>query len=182
VAQTVGWSFHKVIQMPKNIVVRLTREQTYSHLFTLCQNDELFTIINYPDGWREEDWGRIVISDAKAIISGIERAVIGTVRLLPYDSGTTIMFVNKDAIWHKEMTKADEKLFEKYIERAISHFTDLSLLIHNPSEAAQKQLSEGNELSQGNINQIIVNGNIIGSNVIAGNENKASNSPKEGGV
>jgi len=164
--------------MIKNIVVRLNREQTYRHLYTLCQNDEFFTIIDFPDGWKEKDYERIVISDAEAMRKGIRRSVIGTIRLLPYDNGTAIMFVNKDAIWHKEITEADERLFDKYIERATSHFTDLSLLIHNPSDMTQKQSSESNESSQNNASQIVVYGNVYGSNLIAGNENKADNSPQ----
>jgi hypothetical protein len=120
--------------MSKNIVIRLNREQTYRHLFALCQNDGLFTINDYPDGWQDKDYERIVISDTEAIKNGVKRAVIGTVRLLPYDNGTTMMFVNKDAIWHKEISASDEKLFSQYIERAIEHFTELDLVITKTAE------------------------------------------------
>ena len=124
--------------MPKSIVVRLSKENTYRHLHTLCQNDKLFTIIDYPDGWQDKDYERIVISDAEAIRNGIQRAVVGTIRLLPYDNGTTIMFVDKDAIWHNEISKSGEKLFAQYIERAIEHFTDLNLILHKSAEVKNK--------------------------------------------
>jgi hypothetical protein len=126
--------------MPKNIVVRLNKEHTYRHLRSLCQNDELFSIIDYPDGWQDKDYERIVISDAEAIRNGngIERAVIGTVRLLPYDNGTTMMFVNKDAIWQNEISESGEKLFAQYIERAIKHFTELDLILQKPAEAKNR--------------------------------------------
>jgi hypothetical protein len=150
--------------MIKNIVVCLTKEQTYRHLFTLCQNDELFTIIDFPDGWEEKDYERIVISDAEAMRNGTERSAIGTVRLLPYHNGTTIMFVNKDALWHKEMTEADRNLFAKYIERAITHFSELDLILHKSENIKE------------NSNQIVIKGNVSGSNIILGNENKADNS------
>ena len=134
--------------MSKNIVVRLKREQTYRHLFTLCQNDELFTIIDYPDGWQDRDYERIVISDAEAIRNGVTRAGIGTVRLLPYDNGTTVIFVNKDAIWHKEISASDEKLFAQYIERAIVHFTELDLLFHKPAETTKNPKSTKSDRDQ----------------------------------
>jgi len=124
--------------MPKSIVVRLSKEHTYRHLHTLCQNDKLFTIIDYPDGWQDKDYERIVISDAEAIRSGIQRAVIGTVRLLPYDNGTVMMFVNKDAIGHNEISESGKKLFAQYIERAVEHFTELDLILHKSAEAKNK--------------------------------------------
>jgi len=146
--------------MTKNIAVRLNREQTYRHLFTLCQNDELFTIIDFPDGWKDKDYERIVISDAEAMRRGIRRSAIGTVRLLPYDSGTTIMFVNKDAIWHKEITESDEKLFAKYIERAVEHFTELDLIISKLPE--NKKISKGAKSERDQIWKIIISIILLG--------------------
>src|SRR5271157_591545 len=116
--------------MLKSFVVRLKKDETYRHLYTLCQNDGVFSIIDYPDGWQDQDYERIIISDAQRVIkSGTQGAVIGTVRLLPYDNGTTVMFVNTDAIWHSEISQAGQKLFLQYIERAAEHFTELDLMI-----------------------------------------------------
>lgn len=133
--------------MSKNIVVRLSKEHTYRHLHMLCQNDTLFTIIDYPDGWQDKDYERIVISDAEAIRSGTQRAVIGTVRLLPYDNGTAMMFFNKDAIWHNEISEFGEKLFSQYIERVIEHFTEFGLILHKSPESNNKDKMKASNLS-----------------------------------
>ena len=120
--------------MTQSIVVQINREQTYRHLFSLCQNDSLFAISDYGDNWQEEDFERIVISDAQALISGAHRAVIGTIRLLPYDNNTTVMFVNKDAIWHSDISESGEKLFLRFIERVTEHFTKLDLVYQKSTE------------------------------------------------
>ena len=92
--------------MIKNLVVRqLNREQTYRHLHVLCQNDTLFAIIGYSDTWEDKDFERIVISDQQALKAGVQGAVIGTIRLLPHDNGTALMFVNKDAIGNSKQKK-----------------------------------------------------------------------------
>lgn len=124
--------------MIENFSVRLRREETFRHLKALCNNDTLYAISDYGEKWEEEDFERIVISDQQALTGGSARgAVIGTVRLLPQDNGTTLMFVNKDALFHLEISDAGEKLFLGFIERAKVHFGELGLLVQGTLEAQE---------------------------------------------
>jgi hypothetical protein len=51
------------------------------------------------------------------------------------------MFVNKDAIWHSEITGTGEKLFLRFIERSRKHFIELNLLLQKPAETQRMNIS-----------------------------------------
>lgn len=84
----------------ENIIILLKKEDVYNHLIALCQNDDMFSILDYRKDMKEQDFERILISDSKLVDkqSRTRGAIIGTVRLLPNGINTTAMFVEKDAI------------------------------------------------------------------------------------
>jgi hypothetical protein len=138
--------------MIQSFVVRLSKEQTYRHLHTLCQNDTLFAIIDHGDKWEDKDFESIVIFDQQAPKAGARRAAVGTVRLLPHDKGTALIFVNKDAYWHQEIVESGEKLFSDFRERAREHFEKLGLLVQETAEPQEtvkrmKEVPPGREQS-----------------------------------
>lgn len=119
--------------MEESFIIRLSREDVYRHLIALCQNDYLFSISDYRKDMQEQDFERIIISDAKLVDKqgDVRGAVIGTIRLLPNGDKTTAMFVDKDAIWNKPIPEAGKRLFTQFFKRAKKHFKDLHLLEEN---------------------------------------------------
>lgn len=117
----------------ENIIILLNREDVYEHLFALCQNDDVFSILDYRNSMRPEDFERIIISDTKLVdeLGQTPGAVIGTVRLLPNGVNTTAMFVYKDALWNKPITESGKLLFSQFMQRAKEHFRALNLLEEN---------------------------------------------------
>ena len=113
-----------------NLTVKTNRHDTYRHLFALCQNDALFTIIDYGGNWHDEDWERIIVSSQQEIkrLGGVPGAVIGTVRLLPAGENTVIMFVDKDAIHHHPIPEGGAELFAMFADRARDHFAEIGVL------------------------------------------------------
>jgi len=114
----------------ENFVVSIKREDVYRHLIELCQNDVLFTISVYGKDMQEDDLERIVISDGQLRdkTNNWRGTVIGTVRLLPANGKTTVMFVNKDAFWDEPIPESGKLLFSQFIQRVREHFDTLKLL------------------------------------------------------
>lgn len=128
----------------QNFVVLLNRQDAFRHLRALCQNDGLFTISDYQDKWQDEDYERIVISSAKKIHKNqgdVLGAVVGTIRLLPSGKNTVVMFVFKDAFYHQQLSRSDKELFQKFINRAQSHFTTSKLLQEDSKKSIWKVLT-----------------------------------------
>lgn len=120
--------------MQESFIIQLSREDVYRHLIALCQNDDLFSISDYRKDMQEQDFERIIISDAKLVAKqgNVRGAVIGTIRLLPNGDKTTAMFVDKDAIWNEAILEYGKRLFTQFFKRSKKHFRDLNLLDENP--------------------------------------------------
>lgn len=116
--------------MQESFIIQSSRKDVYYHLIALCQNDALFSISDYRKDMQDQDFERIIISDAKLVSEQgeVKGAVIGTIRLLPHGNRTTAMFVDKDAVWNKPIPDAGKRLFGKFIKRAKKHFKDIHLL------------------------------------------------------
>ncbi|NLJ49551.1 MAG: hypothetical protein GX428_08205 [Candidatus Atribacteria bacterium] len=110
---------------PTQKIVKLNRDQVYRHIYSLCQNDSLFAIADYGESIQSGDYERIVISDAKSLRNGVRNAIIGSIRLLPYGTGTLAVFINKDVLWNSEISESGGRLFQFFIERVNKHFDEL---------------------------------------------------------
>jgi hypothetical protein len=112
----------------ENLIVKLNRKDVYDHIFALCQNDLRFSISDYRKDLQEQDYERIIIADAKLVErQDIRGSVIGTVRLLPNGEDTTVMLVDKDAIWNLPMPEDGKQLFIEFKQRIQNHFSELGL-------------------------------------------------------
>ena len=99
-------------------------KDAYRHLVALCHNSNNFGISIYEDPV-DEDFEHLTIADAKA--SALQRkargCIIGTVRLLPNKTGTTIQFVHKDANWNTPVINPD--LWRSFIDTSKEYFAQL---------------------------------------------------------
>jgi hypothetical protein len=157
-----GEIFHG-LSLPQKIISHLSRDQVYRHIFSLCQTDSLFGIADFGDKLEDEDYERIVLSDATALRHGANHAVIGSIRLLPYGTGTVVVFVNNDVIWHSEITESGRKLFNLFIERAKLYFCELENLdmpLEKPTDAKEGK-NEG-KMNREMIFKVIVSIMVLG--------------------
>ncbi len=108
-------------------VVLLNRQDVYIHLLALCDQDLRFGIMKAA---KEEDLEALTVSDVKEIdeVGGLKGTIIGTLRLLPMNDKTLVMFLDKDAGWHMIISKEGKTLFVEFFKRAWEHFDNLGLI------------------------------------------------------
>ena len=115
--------------MVRKIVVILNRSDTYRHLVAICNQNSTYGILKTAT---EKDFGSLTVCDYQAAIQnyGSQRGtIIGTLRLLPMDDSTAIIFEDKDSLWHLPISSHGRKLFHQFEELVYDHFMDLNLTL-----------------------------------------------------
>jgi hypothetical protein len=115
--------------MERKIVVHLNRSDTYSHLVAICNQDSTYGILKADT---EKDFDSLTVCDYQAAIQnyGSQRGtIIGTLRLLPMDDSTAIIFEEKDSLWHLPISSRGKELFHQFEELVYDHFINLNLTL-----------------------------------------------------
>ena len=138
--------------MIDKVTIELGRRDTYRNLLALCNRDALFGF-RQPDS--DDDLEALTICDLQRASQQGGRAkgaIIGTVRLLPARDNTILLFDSKDALWRLPISHEGMFLFEKFIQRVITHFRELNLVTNTGKDTDVKSESGHSNPATGQLN------------------------------
>jgi hypothetical protein len=99
-------------------------QHVYRHLCVLCDHDARF-LLGKPETGGHLEMLAVLDAEAVRLAYTATQATIGTMRLLPADSGTAIQFTPHDAPFHSQIPQRGRLCFRNWIQRVKTHFDEL---------------------------------------------------------